>query len=217
MLLLISPLGLTFVVCISFPGSESDRDKYLLKYVRRQSESEYTLLHNFALPGSAGQAHITQMMLHGTGKDAIVFIGTTDSIYRVPVQSCSELSCEACVASADPFCRYNSVSKACEATEMEVNASAAAAMGQAQQSQALCLSAGSGNTSATGTPPTGAPPTGAPPTGVPPNSTGVPTFQTGQQPWVVSLQACDVTSLQTFIHKSNASVGGYYKCTSMIF
>ena len=139
----IVPCRVDILVCFPPTASESNGDKYLLKYIKRQSTNNYSLLQSYALPGSADQTHITQMMLHGTGKDALIFIGTTDNIYRVPVQSCNEhSSCEACMESSDPFCQYNSVSRACEAAEREVNASGGIGVGST--SPALCkMSSGS--------------------------------------------------------------------------
>ena len=83
----------------------SKSDLWVLKYIKLPVEKVYTLINAIPLPNNLNRSYITKMVLHGTGDDAHIFIGTYNGIYRVPVQSCSDYTiCMSCTEARDPYC-----------------------------------------------------------------------------------------------------------------
>ena len=89
---------------------ESESDLYVMKYVKDQSESTYKLVQEIFLPNNLDTSYVTRMVLYGNGTEAHIFIGTSNGIYRIPVQSCADYtaSCSSCMTSGDPYCFFDS-------------------------------------------------------------------------------------------------------------
>ena len=117
--------------------AESHSNLYLYKYAKHHSESSYNLIQTTVLPSQLDYTHVSKMLLRGTGKDAYLLIGTTTMLYRVPVQTCADLTCQECVASADPFCIYDDSRSVCSAVDGTEESNLAQ---QFQESSTLCAS-----------------------------------------------------------------------------
>jgi hypothetical protein len=100
---------------IMFIAGTSRGSNVLLKTIYDTTEEKHHVIFEIELKLSEDTketaSRITQMQFLGNGSDSgnVIYVGTTDALYKVPVANCEryETDCCACVAARDPHCAYD--------------------------------------------------------------------------------------------------------------
>ena len=103
-------------IAVCAVDSGSRRKLYLLKYSKLKAATTFTRIQTITVAAHSFDLDsvIYKMALLGTGKDAVLYIGVSNTIYRIPVQLCDYYTmCDSCIR--DPYCLYDVQRRVCKA------------------------------------------------------------------------------------------------------